>query len=110
LVENEEYGNRCLLTATHQVLERLESENRTFAKIAYPTRIEKNLVDKTALREAIINAIVHNDYNLAVPLVEIFSDRITVTSAGGLVNGLSQEDFFRLEHRTSTKQKGSNNG
>ena len=94
LVENEEYGNRCLLTATHRVLERLESENRTFAKIAYPTRIEKNLVDKTALREAIINAIVHNDYNLTVPLVEIFSDRITVTSGGGLVNGLSQEDFF----------------
>ena len=94
LVENEEYGNRCLLTATHRVLERLESENRTFTKIGYPARIEKSMVDKTALREAIINAIVHNDYSLTVPLVEIFSDRITVTSAGGLVSGLSQEDFF----------------
>ena len=94
LVENEEYGNRCLLTATYRVLERLESENRTFAKIGYPARIEKNMVDKTALREAIINAIVHNDYSLTVPLIEIFSDRITVTSAGGLVSGLSQEDFF----------------
>ena len=94
LTENEEYGNRCLLTATYRVLERLESENRTFAKIGYPTRIEKSMVDKTALREAIINAIVHNDYSLTVPLVEIFSDRITVTSAGGLVSGLSREDFF----------------
>jgi predicted HTH transcriptional regulator len=94
LLENEEYGNRCLLTATHRVLERLEAENHTLAKIAYPTRIEKPLVDKTALREAVINAIVHNDYSLAVPLVEIFSDRIVVTSAGGLVEGLSPEDFF----------------
>ena len=94
LIENEEYGNRCLLTATYRVLERLESENRTFAKIGYPTRTEKSMVDKTALRETIINAIVHNDYSLTVPLVEIFADRITVTSAGGLVNGLSQEDFF----------------
>ncbi|MDR2849152.1 MAG: putative DNA binding domain-containing protein [Verrucomicrobiota bacterium] len=94
LAENEEYGNRCLLTAAHRVLERLESENRTFAKIGYPTRIEKDMVDKTALREAVINAIVHNDYNLTTPLVEIFSDRIVVTSAGGLVSGLSQEDFF----------------
>ena len=76
------------------MLERLESENRTFAKIGYPTRTEKSMVDKTALREAVINAIVHNDYSLTVPLVEIFSDRITVTSAGGLVNGLSQKDFF----------------
>ena len=94
LVENEEYGNRCLLTATHRVLERLETENRTYARIAYPTRIEKTQVDKTALREAIINAIVHNDYSMAVPLVEIYSDRITVTSAGGLVNGLTRKDFF----------------
>jgi len=94
LVENYEYGNCCLLTATHRVLERLLVENKTFAKIAYPTRIEKSQVDKTALREAVINAIVHNDYNLTVPLVEIYSNRIVVTSAGGLVEGLSREDFF----------------
>jgi len=35
-----------------------------------------------------------NDYNLTVPLVEIYSNRIVVTSAGGLVEGLSREDFF----------------
>jgi Predicted transcriptional regulator containing an HTH domain and an uncharacterized domain shared with the mammalian protein Schlafen len=94
LLENEEYGNRCLLTATHRVLERLESENHTFAKISYPTRIEKSMVDKIALREAVINAIVHNDYSLTTPLVEIYSDRIVVTSAGGLVEGLPPADFF----------------
>jgi len=94
LVENEEYGNRCLLTATHRVLERLEVENRTFARIGYPRRIERSMVDKTALREAVINAIVHNDYHLGTPVFEIFSDRITVTSTGGLVGGLSREDFF----------------
>ncbi|MDR1010059.1 MAG: putative DNA binding domain-containing protein [Opitutaceae bacterium] len=94
LVENYEYGNCCLLTATNRILERLLVENKTFAKISYPTRLEKNMVDKTALREAVINAIVHNDYSLTVPLVEIYSDRIVVTSAGGLVEGLSQDDFF----------------
>jgi predicted HTH transcriptional regulator len=94
LIENDEYGNGCLVTAAQRVLERLESENRTFARIAYPKRIERQMVDKTALREAVINAIVHNDYSLATPLVEIFSDRIVVTSAGGLVPGLSREDFF----------------
>jgi len=103
LVENEEYGNRCLLTATHRVLERLESENRTFAQISYPTRVERSMVDKTALREAVINAIVHNDYSLAVPLVEVFSDRITVTSAGGLVSGLSRKDFFNCRSMTRNR-------
>jgi predicted HTH transcriptional regulator len=89
LIENEEYGYRCLITATNQVLNKLEVENRTFAKITSKRRLEKNMVDKVALREAVINAIVHNDYNLTVPLIEIYSDRITVTSAGGLVEGLT---------------------
>lgn len=60
LVGNYEYGNCCLITAARHVLECLFTENKTFAKIPYPTRVEKTLVDKTALREAVINAIVHN--------------------------------------------------
>jgi predicted HTH transcriptional regulator len=94
LIENEEYGYRCLITATYRVLDKLIAENRTFAKITYPKRIERDMVDKTALREAVINAVVHNDYSMNEPAVEIFSDRITVTSCGGLVEGMTREDFF----------------
>jgi predicted HTH transcriptional regulator len=47
------------------------------------------------LREAVINAIGHNDYVKGFPLVEFFSDRVVVTSCGGLVEGLSEVDFFR---------------
>jgi predicted HTH transcriptional regulator len=48
-----------------------------------------------ALREAIINAIVHNDYSHEVtPKFEIFDDRIEITSAGSLPDLLSQEEFF----------------
>ena len=43
----------------------------------------------------VINAIVHNDYTKGFPLVEIFSDRLVVTSCGGLVTDLSEEDFFK---------------
>lgn len=58
-------------------------------------REEKRLVDYTALREAFINAFVHNDYTTEqAPIVEIFSDRMTITSYGGLVHELSQEEFF----------------
>jgi predicted HTH transcriptional regulator len=41
------------------------------------------------------NAIVHNDYTKGVPLIEISSDRIVVTSSGGLVEGLAEEDFYK---------------
>lgn len=53
------------------------------------------LVDATAIREAIINAIVHNDYSKGIPpLFEIFSDRFTITSYGGLPQEITKEDFF----------------
>ena len=95
LLETREYGNRCLITATQRILDRLDSENRTFAKITAKTRLEKERVNSIALREAVINAIVHNDYTKGVPLVEIFTNRIVVTSCGGLVVDLSEEDFFK---------------
>ena len=95
LLETREYGNRCLITATHRILDRLDSENRTFAKITPKNRLEKERVNTIALREAVINAIVHNDYTKGVPLIEIFTDKIVVTSCGGLVEGLTESDFFK---------------
>jgi len=95
LLETREYGNRCIITATQRILDRLDSENRTFAKITSKNRIEKERVNTIALREVVINAIVHNDYTKGVPLVEIFTDRIVVTSCGGLVEGLTESDFFK---------------
>ena len=95
VIETREYEYTCLLTSTQKVLDRLDSENRTYAKITYPKRIERERINTVAMREAFINAIVHNDYSRGVPLVEIFSDRIVITSCGGLVDGLSLDDFFR---------------
>jgi predicted HTH transcriptional regulator len=95
LVENEEYGYCSLIKATNLILEKLSVENRTFAKITSKKRLEKNLVNKVALREAVINAFVHNDYSRGdTPIFEIFSDKIRITSYGGLVEGITQDDFF----------------
>ncbi|MDR1321442.1 MAG: putative DNA binding domain-containing protein [Gracilibacteraceae bacterium] len=95
LIENEEYGYCCLIKAANLVLEKLTAENRTFAKITPTTRLERKMIDPSALREAVINAYVHTDWSREVPpVVELFADRVTVTSYGGLVDGLSQEDFF----------------
>ena len=96
LVENQEYGNRCLITATQRILDRLDAENTVYAKIEYYGRKEQEMIDKKALKEAIINAIVHNDYSYGnSPIIELYSDRIEITSAGGLPVELSEEDFFK---------------
>ena len=49
---------------------------------------------------AVISAIVHNDYTREVPpKVELFSDRLEITSFGRLPEGLTREDFFTLPKR-----------
>ncbi|MDR0548453.1 MAG: MarR family transcriptional regulator [Deltaproteobacteria bacterium] len=104
LWETREYGNRCLITATHRILDRMDSENRTFVLITSKKRVEKERVNTIALREAVINAIVHNDYTKGVPLIEIFTDRIVVTSCGGLVEGLSESDFFKCRSMPRSRE------
>jgi len=95
LVENNEYGYCSLIKSTHKVLDKLDIENKTAAKITHKTREEKPLWNKVALREAVINAIVHNDYTTELPPVfEIYSDRIEITSSGGISTIKNLEDFF----------------
>jgi len=95
LTENNEYGYCSLVKAVKQVLAKLEVENRTFTKITSRERIEKKMIDPTALREAVINAVVHNDYSNEIPpKFELFSDRLEITSAGGLPQGFSKDEFL----------------
>ncbi|MBR1404548.1 MAG: winged helix-turn-helix transcriptional regulator [Treponema sp.] len=95
LIESEEFGNCCLVKAVKSMLTRLQVANITRTKITPMERQESNLVDPVALREAVINAVVHNDYTREVPpLFEVFSDKFVITTYGGLVEGLSRDDFF----------------
>ena len=95
LIENNEYGYCSLIKATNAVLDKLEIENRTSATITSRKRIENRLWDAVAIREAVINAIVHNDYTREIPpKFEIFPDRLEITSYGGLFEGMSKDDFF----------------
>ena len=95
LIENEEYGNCCLVKATKQVLDKLDLENRTLTRITPKERQEIRLLDPVALREAVINAIIHNDYSYeGVPKFELFADRLEITSTGSIPQGLSEAEFF----------------
>jgi len=105
LIENNEYGYCSLIKATKRVLEKLEIENKTAALITSTTRKEQPLWDKVALREAVINAIVHNDYTTENPPVfEIFSDRIEITSTGGLSVIKNLEDFFSGYYNPTSRE------
>lgn len=58
-------------------------------------RIDSPLWDEKAIMEAVVNAIVHNDYTREVPpKIELFANRLEITSYGRLPEGLSRDDFF----------------
>jgi len=96
LRENEEYGECSLIKAMQKVLDKFDIENVTLArKVGTGTREEKKLVDSKALRESIVNSFVHNEYTAGdTPVFEIFADRFEFTSYGGLIDGMTQEDFY----------------
>ena len=95
LISNNEYGYCCLLTATQKVLDKLDVEDKVSSVITSTRRIDTPQWDRLAIREAVINAIVHNDYIYGAPSkIELFSDHLEITSIGRIPQGLSQEDFF----------------
>ncbi|WP_435548422.1 ATP-binding protein [Desulfobacterium sp. N47] len=63
-----------------------------------PARKEVPQIPYEALREALINAVVHRDYfeKGGNVIVEIFEDRIEITNPGGLVKGLTPENFGKI--------------
>jgi len=95
LVSNNEYGYCCLLTATQKLLDKLDVENQVRSVITSTGRRDTPQWNKLAVREALINAVVHNDYSYGAPSkVELFSDHLEITSIGHIPDGLSKDDFF----------------
>ncbi len=94
--ETLDFGNQCVLLATEKLMYRLEAENWGVTRIFSSTRNTKSLVDIECLREAVYNALAHNDWlNGGVPSVYCYSDRIEVISYGGLPFGQTKENFFK---------------
>jgi len=96
LIENQDYGCCSLIKATKSILGKLEIENKKFTKITYPERKEIQLFDYSAVREAVINAIVHNDWSKEYsPKFELFSDRLVISSNGGIQEGITENEFLQ---------------
>lgn len=95
LVDKRDYGRCSLVKAAKFMLDRIDVENITFTRIGLPLRQEREMIDTQAITEAVINAVLHNDYsNGGAPKVELFSNRVEITSIGGLSIGMEEEDFF----------------
>lgn len=69
--------------------------NRTRAEFEGLRRIDKRDYPVDAIREALLNTLVHRDYSFSgSTLISIFDDRIEFVSIGGLVKGITLNDIM----------------
>lgn len=73
----------------------MDQFNHTRAEFEGLDRMDKRDYPIDALREALLNAIVHRDYSISgATLISIFDDRIEIVTIGGLVRGISYDDIM----------------
>ncbi len=93
------FKDRCELSGS--LLEQLEEAymyidrlNRTRAEFSGLDRIDMRDYPPEAVREALLNAIIHREYSFSSPtLISIFDDRVEFVTIGGLLKGISLDDI-----------------
>ncbi|MCL2791537.1 MAG: putative DNA binding domain-containing protein [Spirochaetaceae bacterium] len=84
-----------LFKQINDVYNYLDLNNKTMATFDKLLRIDNRDYPETALREALLNAVVHREYSSSGSiLIKIYSDRVEFISPGGLVSGIEVEDII----------------
>ncbi len=84
-----------VLKQANEVFEYINLYNKTKGKIIGLERIDTTDYPEYAIREALLNAIIHRDYNYTGSiLISLFDDHFEITSLGGLIKGLSIKDLY----------------
>lgn len=84
-----------ILRQLEEVYHYIDLANKTKANFAGLERIDVRDYPEEAIREALLNTIVHRDYSYSGSnLINIYDDRIEFVSIGGLVPGFTLESIF----------------
>ena len=92
--ERSDYGYGCILTTYEKLKNRLQAENICISDTTVRPRKDTYLFNYDCVNEAILNALVHNDWAITEPQISMFYNRIEILSHGGLPNGMTKEQFF----------------
>ena len=91
--DNKEFGG-SIFTQLEDTFHYLMLCNRTEATFKGLERIEKQDYPEEALREALLNALVHRDYSFSGSIIiNVNDERMEFISIGGLLPGLSTDDI-----------------
>jgi len=83
-----------LFTSIERSMEFLQNHLNLNAHIVGLQRVENYEIPLLALREILLNAVIHRDYTRNSDIkIAIYDDLLEIVSVGGLVNGLTIEDM-----------------
>lgn len=89
--ERKEFSG-SLLKQLSDVFQFLDFYNKTQAIFKGMERVDQRDYPEDALREALLNSIIHRDYLFSgSTIINMYEDHIEFNSLGGLVSGLSME-------------------
>lgn len=92
--DRREFGG-SLMRQLNDVYSYIDFHNQTHATFDGLLRIDTRDYPEVAIREALLNSIVHRDYSYrASALISMYADRIEFVSIGGLVAGLGLDDVM----------------
>lgn len=84
-----------LMQQMNEVYDFIDFRNQTRATIKRLHRIDVRDYPEIAVREALLNLLVHRDYSFsASALISIYTNRIEFVSIGGLMPGIDLEDIM----------------
>lgn len=83
-----------ILEQLEEAFDYIDRYNRTRAEFSGLDRVDMRDYPPEAIREALLNAIVHRDYSFSgSTLISIFDDRMEFVTIGGLVKGITLDDI-----------------
>ena len=92
--DRREFGG-SLFQQMEELYSYLDMRNQTKATFDGLYRIDTRDYPEDALREALLNSLVHRDYSFrASTLVSVYADRIEFVSVGGLPSGIELDDIM----------------
>lgn len=91
-------GQEPIPLALERFLERIMADNPIATVPQGLFHFEIRTYPEIALREALLNALVHADYRIPGPImVKQFKDRLEISNPGGLPGGITPDNILRHE-------------
>ncbi len=94
-LDDQEFGEASLITLLINAEAFIRNNSKSPWTVRGMTREEKSDYPLPAVREALINAVMHRDYQIVGTEVHVdmFDDRMEITSPGGMLSGARIQDM-----------------